>query len=69
MIRALSLVASRDDMVLRPWYAPSTYAANANTSAPHAETCVDNNAQCAVWATLTSAGVAAAKAGVETFTR
>ena len=50
--RALSLVASRADTVLRPWYAPSTYAANANTSAPHADTCVDNNAQCAVWATL-----------------
>ena len=40
--RALSLVASRDDTVLRPWYAPSTYAANA----PNEDRCtvaVDTN--------------------------
>ena len=54
--RALSLIASRSDTVLRPWYAPSTYAANANTTAPHSNTCVDADAQCPAWAMLGECG-------------
>ena len=54
--RALSLIASRSDTVLRPWYAPSTYAANANTTAPHSNTCADTDAQCAAWAMLGECG-------------
>ena len=54
--RALSLIASRSDTVLRPWYAPSTYAANANATAPHSNTCVDTDAQCTAWAMLGECG-------------
>ena len=34
----------------RPWYKPSTYAANANATAPLA--CADREARCAAWAAV-----------------
>ena len=52
--RALSLVASRADTVQRPWYAPSTYAANANVSV--STSCTDKDSRCATWAMVGECG-------------
>mmetsp|Transcript_25666 Transcript_25666/g.82150 ORF Transcript_25666/g.82150 Transcript_25666/m.82150 type:complete len:408 (-) Transcript_25666:474-1697(-) len=44
--RALSLVGSADETVLRPWYSTTTYGGDANASTA----CDDTDSRCALWA-------------------